>query len=65
MDGGGVANAAAIVDALANDPVTDVFLELSTANSLSRLAVGAAPSTVNVGGAGCPAGAGLRTASGR
>ena len=52
MDGGGVTNAAAIVDALANDPATDVFLELSTANSLSRLAVGAAPSTVNVGGAG-------------
>ena len=51
MDGGGVTNAAAIVDALANDPVTDVFLELSTANSLSRLAVGAAPSTVNVSGA--------------
>ena len=39
MDGGGVSNAAAIVDALANDPVTDVFLELSTANSLSRLNV--------------------------
>ena len=52
MDGGGVTNAAAIVDALANDPATDVFLELSTANSLSRLAVGAAPSTVNVDGAG-------------
>ena len=32
MDGGGVPNVAAIVDALANDPVTDVFLELSTAN---------------------------------
>ena len=52
MDGGGVSNAAAIVDALANDPVTDVFLELSTANSLSRLAVGAVPSTVNVSGGG-------------
>lgn len=52
MDGGGVPNAAAIVDALANDPVTDVFLELSTANSLSRLTVGAAPSTVNVSGGG-------------
>ena len=32
--------------------MTDVFLELSTANCLSRLAVGAAL-TVNVGGAGC------------
>ena len=52
MDGVGVTSAAAIVDALANDPVTDVLLELSTANSLSRLAVGAATSTVNVGGAG-------------
>ena len=52
MDGGGARNAAAFVDALANNPVTDVFLELSTKESLSRLAVGAAPSTVTVGGAG-------------
>ena len=52
LDGGGVPNATAIVDALANDPFADVFLELSTDNDLSRLAVGTVPSTVNVRGGG-------------
>ena len=50
--GHGGLNILTIVEALANDPQTDVFLELSTKEPMSSLSVQGTPSSVSVAGRG-------------
>ena len=52
LQGGGVRNAAAFVDALANDPAMNGVLQLRTEKTLSSLNIGVVPTGVTVNGAG-------------